>query len=73
MTSATSDLLGILPDNYCTAYAAAESYEWRASVVGEEDNPLLLGGRARLSLKVRSRDACRGMCREPLKGGPQVV
>ena len=52
VTSATSDLLGILPDNYCTAHAAAESYEWRASVVGEEDNPLLLGGRARLSLKV---------------------
>ena len=54
VTPATCDLFGILPDNYCTAYSSAESYTWRASVVGEEDNPLLLGGRACLSLKVRS-------------------
>ena len=53
VTPATCELLGILPDNYCTAHSEDASYTWRASVVGEEDNPVLLGGKERLSLKVR--------------------
>ena len=53
VTPATCELLGIIPDNYCTAHSEAASYTWRASVVGEEDNPVLLGGKERLSLKVR--------------------
>ena len=52
VTPATCELLGIIPDNYCTAYSTADSYTWRAAVVGEDDNPLLLGGKVCLSLKV---------------------
>ena len=55
VTPATCELLGIIPDNYCTAYSAdssSNSYTWKASVVGEV-NPVLLGGKESLSLKVR--------------------
>lgn len=53
VTPATCELLGIIPDNYCTAYSAdasSSSYTWKASVVGEV-NPVLLGGKESLSLK----------------------
>jgi len=55
VTPATCELLGIIPDNYCTAYSAddagsSSSYTWKASVVGEV-NAVLLGGKESLSLK----------------------